>query len=355
MVYSFDLNVTPGGIAQNIKLSQYDKTIPVIQAILWQDNSGYSIPAGSNVYIAGTKPDKTGFEYACEYTGSTVTIEVTEQMTAVAGRVNCELIIMAGDGRKGSCNFFLDIEPAALRADIVPSETEIPIIEQIPEIVQEMENNVELAHQWATYGSESETPSETNNAKYWAEQSEQYAIGAFHWKGSVLFANIPTSGMVVGDLYDITDDFTTDNRFVEGAGIECAAGTDIVWSEGNKWDILTPATNASQVKYGNSDVKTELDQINTSLTDINADLSDVSNRKNLKSVDITDTNPIAITSGSGNIVNYANIVSAYVFTPRNATVLLYRHESGGMYARVIDIDTRQEVTGTCQLTVFYWE
>ena len=362
MVYSFDLNMTPGGIPQIIKLSQYDKTIPELQVTLWLDNSGYSIPSGASIYIAGTKPDKTGFEYQCTYSGSTVTIDITEQMTAVAGRVSVEVIVETETGRKGSANFFLDVEPAALADDTIISDTDIPIIQQIPEILADCEEYADLSHKWATFGNDSETPSSTNNALYWAQKSQEYAVGALHWKSSIPFANIPTTGMTVGDMYNITDAFTTDARFDEGAGVKCSAGTNIVWDANNKWDILISSTNAADINFDNTgtgmsatNVQNAITEINTSLSEINSNLTAVSNRKNLKSVDITDTNPVAITSMSGNVINYANIVSAYAYTPRGVTVLLYRHESGGVYARVVDVDTKQEVTATCQLKVFYWE
>ena len=76
----------------------------------------------------------------------------------------------------------------------------------------------------------------------WENQTGSAPIGGAVFKGSILFANIPTTGMTNGDWYDIKDEFTTDNRFEEGAGIACAAGTDIIWvSADTKWNILTPS------------------------------------------------------------------------------------------------------------------
>lgn len=57
-------------------------------------------------------------------------------------------------------------------------------------------------------------------------------------KGSVAFAGIPTSDMEEGDVYNITDAFTTDDRFVEGAGHKYPAGTNIVYTSDSKWDVL---------------------------------------------------------------------------------------------------------------------
>lgn len=47
--------------------------------------------------------------------------------------------------------------------------------------------------------------------------------------GSVTYASLPTPAKAVeGNVYNVTDAFTTDSRFVEGAGKEYPAGTNIV-------------------------------------------------------------------------------------------------------------------------------
>ena len=88
-------------------------------------------------------------------------------------------------------------------------------------------------------------PQYHNNSKYWSDLAAQYAAqfgSAVKWRGSVAFANIPTSGMANGELYDISDSFTTDSRFVVGPGVSEPAGTDIIWNEtASKWDIDTPS------------------------------------------------------------------------------------------------------------------
>lgn len=274
MVYALDLNMTPGGVPQIVKLSQYDKSIPQIEAVLWDGNQGYNIPTEASVFIVGTKQDKTGFEYQCTYSGSTVTIDITEQMTAFAGRVPVEVIVETTTGRKGSANFFLDVEPAALADDTIISDTDIPIIQQIPEILVDCENYADLAHKWATFGNDSETPSSTNNALYWAQKSQEYAVGALHWKSSIPFANIPTTGMTVGDMYNITDAFTTDARFDEGAGVKCSAGTNIVWDANGKWDILISSTNAADINFDNTGTDMTATNVQNAITEINTSLSD---------------------------------------------------------------------------------
>ena len=76
----------------------------------------------------------------------------------------------------------------------------------------------------------------------WENQTGQAVVGGAVFKGSINFANLPTTGMTNGDWYDIKDAFTTDNRFEEGSGISCAAGTDVIWvTDDSKWNILTPS------------------------------------------------------------------------------------------------------------------
>lgn len=71
-----------------------------------------------------------------------------------------------------------------------------------------------------------------SNAQQFA-QAIRTAMNAYNgaWKarGSVTFANLPSTLTLAMDgyVYNVSDEFTTDSRFVEGAGIVCAAGTNV--------------------------------------------------------------------------------------------------------------------------------
>ena len=102
------------------------------------------------------------------------------------------------------------------------------------------------AKAWAVGPSAMETSgTDQNNSKYWADIAQQYAAqftGGVVFRGSILFSEIPTTGMLNGEMYDVKDAFTTDSRFLEGAGVHCDAGTEIIWVEDErKWNILTPS------------------------------------------------------------------------------------------------------------------
>ena len=213
MTYTFDLDMTPGGVPQIIRLSRYDKNTPTLKFNLWDGPTAYTIEAGSTVFINGTKPDDTSFEYYCEYSGSEVTVNVTEQMTAVAGRTTCEIIVYTNGERKGSANFYLDVEPSALSDDTVISETDIPIIQRIPEIAAEVETAKYLAQQWAVgSGSGQDIPSDTNNAYYWAMQAASYAGGGLKPE---IVQELPTTNISTSTLYFVPSQNPTSSNIYD--------------------------------------------------------------------------------------------------------------------------------------------
>lgn len=62
---------------------------------------------------------------------------------------------------------------------------------------------------------------------------------AYKPKGSIAFEDLPTENIEVGWVYDITNDFITDERFKEGAGKKFPAGTNIVYTVDKLWDVFS--------------------------------------------------------------------------------------------------------------------
>lgn len=57
-------------------------------------------------------------------------------------------------------------------------------------------------------------------------------------KGSIAFAELPSAGMAVGDVYNVTDGFTASDAFVTNdQGKEYPAGTNVVYTE-DGWDCM---------------------------------------------------------------------------------------------------------------------
>lgn len=65
----------------------------------------------------------------------------------------------------------------------------------------------------------------------------QAVAGVYKFCGSVNFAELPTEGMQTGDTYNVKDNFVTTEAFVETAGKEYPAGTNVSWAESG-WDCL---------------------------------------------------------------------------------------------------------------------
>ena len=102
--------------------------------------------------------------------------------------------------------------------------------------------------------------SETNSAKSeseaqkYAEQAKEISeslSGALRPLGTISFANLPsTADASSGDMYNITDQFTTTADFKEGAGNIIPAGSNVYLTADRYWDVLagTPVTGVKGAK-----------------------------------------------------------------------------------------------------------
>lgn len=273
---SFNLNVIPESSPVVVHCDQYDTGEGRLVISLFDDSVAYTPEAGATAILQGTKPDGHSFIYSASISGNVVTADLTQQMSACAGHVRCQVVITETDGRTGTFIFILAVQKSALMDDADLSETDISMIEDAVEEAQQAVSDAQDAASVAEGFSEDAEawavgerggvpvgptdPTYNNNAEYWCVQASQYAQGGLHYKGSITFAQIPTTGMAEGDMYNITDDFTTDARFAEGAGIACPAGTNIAWDQNGKWDLLAvvkmPDMTLSTKGIGKPDGKT---------------------------------------------------------------------------------------------------
>ncbi len=82
----------------------------------------------------------------------------------------------------------------------------------------------------------------TENAKKYYEQAKDIAesfAGTLRPKGTVTFSNLPsTAEAKEGDMYNISDQFTTTASFKEGAGNIVPAGSNVYRTDDGFWDVL---------------------------------------------------------------------------------------------------------------------
>ena len=240
---TFDLNLIPEQAPVVVHCDQYDEGTGRLIINLFEGDVAYT-PTGTAT-IQGRKPDGHGFQYSATLAGNTVTADLTFQMSCVSGRVRCQVVVTESTGRTGTFAFILEVQPSALPSDTDLSDSDYQLIEQGIQAAEDAIEAAEDAEAWAVgeRGGVPVDPSDPtyhNNSYYWAGQAAIYAQGALRFQGSIPFASIPTTGQVGGDMYNITDDFTTDARFMEGAGKFCPAGTNIAWvAASSKWDVLS--------------------------------------------------------------------------------------------------------------------
>ena len=240
---SINLNMIPGGVMPVINLTQFDEGRDFALVIL--NGAQAADLTGATLLISGRKNDDTAFSYGQSDTvkgnyvisvnNNTVTIRNTLQMAAASGEVIATLTIKKSAADVSTLNFRIMVQEHPLDGVDI-SNTEIP---GIIALAQEQADEAEA---WATGEIDGTpvpptAPQFENSAEYWAQQAQLAVQGGLHFSGSCTFAQIPTTGMEEGDMWDITDSFTTDNRFREGAGVQCKAGTNIAW-DGTYWDLL---------------------------------------------------------------------------------------------------------------------
>lgn len=110
--------------------------------------------------------------------------------------------------------------------------------EQLDTTLSALITKLQSATTLSDYGiTDAYTKTETNTQ---IDNKVKAAItGVYKIKGSIAFASLPTEGMTDGDVYNVTDAFTSTSAFVEGAGKSYPAGTNVVYvASSAKWDCM---------------------------------------------------------------------------------------------------------------------
>lgn len=199
-------------------MSQYDYGSRTLEISLFNGASPFNIPEGANVVIQGTKKDRTGFQYEhLDFENNVVYADITQQMTVFEDEVLTELVISLVDENDESnneqlatANFLLVVEEAALKDDIVVSETDIPAIQDLPEAMAEVRAavistaaaaesanaNAIKSQSYAEGGTGTRTGEDTDNAKYYKEQAGIYATATENIKNDSEAWSVGTKGGV---------------------------------------------------------------------------------------------------------------------------------------------------------------
>lgn len=138
---TFSLDMVPGGVPLHIHVSQYDSDEEIILH-LFSSQGTLSVPSsGVSAKIRGTKVDGNGIDNVCTFSFTddvpTVTVKLTQQMTAVVGKNPFEIVLTAVDDTSGegyelpSATFYLIVKKAALDYETVGSNSDIAEIADV--------------------------------------------------------------------------------------------------------------------------------------------------------------------------------------------------------------------------------
>nr|DAV01074.1 MAG TPA: BppU domain protein [Caudoviricetes sp.] len=128
---TYTLSLQPGGAPLRIPCVQRDANSRDITFDLTSGGVAFSPPDGAVVTFDGTKPDGKSFSTAGAISGTKITVTLSQQMTAVAGDVPCQLTITSGTAVLGTARFILAVSEAAIPTDPDLSTSDMSVFETL--------------------------------------------------------------------------------------------------------------------------------------------------------------------------------------------------------------------------------
>ncbi len=188
-----------------INISQYDYDAPGYAGRLYfnliSNGTAYDMN-GATAVFQGEKPDGTTFAYpGVVVNASVVRVNVRQQMTLIAGRVRCNLVLNNSEGQVGSFNVWLEVQESAT-AGSDPSQTDIPAL--VAQAKQYADDAAQSAADAAAWSANPPYIGANNDWFVYDTDTSQYVDSGVEalGKGIVSIEKTSTSGLV--DTYTIT-------------------------------------------------------------------------------------------------------------------------------------------------------
>lgn len=115
--------------------------------------------------------------------------------------------------------------------------------------------NAEMAQSYAVGGTGTRDDEDVTNAAYYYELIKNIVIGldtGFIPMGTISFSDLATVEKATGYIYNINEDFVTDETFREGSGKLYTAGTNVYYTANGQWDCFggttSPTATVAEVK-----------------------------------------------------------------------------------------------------------
>jgi hypothetical protein len=116
-------------------------------------------------------------------------------------------------------------------------------------------NSAYRAQSYAVGGTGTRDGEDTNNSYYYYERVKSIVNGldsGFIPMGTISFSELANVEKATGYVYNIRDDFVTDDSFAEGAGKSYTAGVNVYYTASGLWDAFggasSPTATVDEVK-----------------------------------------------------------------------------------------------------------
>ena len=303
------------GNTETISVNQNDNGARKIRCYVQLCGSDWIIPNDVKVNIKVKKPNgygvykQIGNDNFGEISKNIITIPITTEMTNCDGRLFCTLEFVSGSDIIHSFMFYIKVNKIAFsNEDIIDTNDYKTILDYVEQAKKYMELSKEYSNDSydssinsnryaensqssataaslsASKSKTSETnakTSETNsksseinsknselnsktseinskqsesNSKSYYEKTKQISdsiTNALKPCGTITFANLPTNPSC-GHMYNISDNFITDDRFRDGIGKNYSAGTNVYYANDNMWDCLAgeyPTRETNKINF----------------------------------------------------------------------------------------------------------
>lgn len=240
-----NINMYPGVRApERIHLSQYDSDFTLVFS-LYSSAGSFSVDSGTTAMIRGTKGDGNGYSANASLSGTTVTVQGNNQMTAVAGPNTFELVLTRSGNVLSTANFILDVEPAAMDADTIQSET---VLKELQAIIDSASTSTAAATRAEEAAQEAEGHANGTirfdivQSKTEAEKAQARQNIGFETDNTLTVQGVAADAKKVGDeITGLKDDF---NHIDDALGIYYSdvslwESGGINLPDGQEWETTT--------------------------------------------------------------------------------------------------------------------
>ncbi len=277
-----------------IKAQQGDKNSRVIEFILYSQGEPYEFSDNIFFRFVGHRGDGSSFskteEECITRNGNHVSVTLPEDVLYYDGIIEAKLVMYElGEptikSAKSNLTDKLPEKPERTVLSTIPfkisciknpcnendlSEGEVSIVTDLifqmeefsknaQDVIDDAQNYATLAQSYAVGGTGKRENEDIDNAQHYSEKAQNYYeqakkisdsfSGALRPMGTVTFANLPLlTNAVAGDMYNVSDQFITNENFMEGSGLTIPAGSNVYktsdreTSDGGivygKWDVL---------------------------------------------------------------------------------------------------------------------